>query len=109
MYYQAWRWLAAARFEAGELRAMLRLAIGLRAEPTAAILESRTLRSSPRSCGRLPDPEDGCGEGDDGEVVPGGLLVAGSDAPELLEPAEAVLDQVAPLAERRVEREFACS
>ena len=48
IYQQAQRWLAAGCFEAlaDDLRAILRLAAGRKAEPTAAILDSRTLRSS---------------------------------------------------------------
>ena len=45
------RWLAAGCFEAlvDDLRAVLRLAAGRKAEPTAAIIDSRTLRSTPES------------------------------------------------------------
>ncbi|MCJ2104447.1 IS5 family transposase [Methylobacterium sp. E-041] len=48
---QAQRWLAAGCFEqlADDLRALLRLASGRRSEPSAAILDSRTLRSTPES------------------------------------------------------------
>ncbi|WP_158871271.1 IS5 family transposase [Antarcticirhabdus aurantiaca] len=51
VYQQAQRWLAAGCFEAlaEDLRAVLRLAAGRKAEPSAAILDSRTLRSSPES------------------------------------------------------------
>lgn len=51
VYQQAQRWLAAGCFEilAQDLRAVLRLAAGRPAEPTAAILDSRTLRSTPES------------------------------------------------------------
>lgn len=51
VYQQAQRWMAAGCFEAlaDDLRAVLRLAMGRRAEPSAAILDSRTLRSSPES------------------------------------------------------------
>src|ERR1700730_9376059 len=47
VYQQSLRWLAAGCFEAlaQDLRAVLRLASGRRAEPTAAIIDSRTLRS----------------------------------------------------------------
>src|SRR5580692_8006490 len=46
-HQQAHRWLAAGCFEAlaQDLRAILRLAVGRRGEPTAAIVDSRTLRS----------------------------------------------------------------
>jgi transposase len=51
VYQQAQRWLAAGCFEAlaQDLRAILRLAAGREAEPTAAIIDSRTLRSTPES------------------------------------------------------------
>ncbi len=48
---QAQRWLAAGCFEqlAEDLRAVLRMAAGRAPEPSAAVLDSRTLRSSPES------------------------------------------------------------
>jgi transposase len=48
IYQQAQRWLAAGCFEAlaDDLRAILRLTAGRKAEPSVAILDSRTLRSS---------------------------------------------------------------
>ena len=51
IYEQAQRWLRAGCFEmlAQDLRAVLRLALGRKAEPTAAVLDSRTLRSTPES------------------------------------------------------------
>jgi transposase len=51
VYQQSQRWLAAGCFEvlAQDLRALLRLAAGRGEEPTAAILDSRTLRSTPES------------------------------------------------------------
>ena len=51
VYQQAQRWLAAGCFEAlaADLRAVLRLAAGRAEEPTAAVLDSRTLRSTPES------------------------------------------------------------
>ena len=51
VYQQAQRWLTAGCFEAlaEDLRVVLRLAAGRAAEPSAAILDSRTLRSSPES------------------------------------------------------------
>src|ERR687898_1326016 len=54
VYQQAQRWLTAGCFEAlvDDLRAMLRLAAGREAEPTAAVLDSRTLRSTPESGAR---------------------------------------------------------
>jgi transposase len=54
VYQQAQRWLAAGCFEAlaDDLRAVLRQALGRAAEPSAVILDSRTLRSSPESGAR---------------------------------------------------------
>src|SRR5579859_1699866 len=51
VYQQSQRWIAAGCFEAlaHDLRAMLRLAAGRQEEPTAAIIDSRTLRSTPES------------------------------------------------------------
>jgi transposase len=51
VYQQAQRWLTAGCFEAlaQDLRAMLRLAAGRKEEPTTAIIDSRTLRSTPES------------------------------------------------------------
>ena len=51
VYQQTQRWLAAGCFEmlVDDLRAVLRLAAGRSAEPTAAIIDSRTLRSTPES------------------------------------------------------------
>jgi transposase len=48
---QAQRWLRAGCFEmlAHDLRAVLRLAAGREEEPSAAVLDSRTLRSTPES------------------------------------------------------------
>ena len=54
VYQQAQRWLAAGVFEtlAQDLRAVLRMAAGRHEEPTAAIVDSRTLRSTPESGSR---------------------------------------------------------
>jgi transposase len=54
VYQQTQRWLAAGVFEAmaHDLRGLLRLACGREPEPTAAILDSRTLRSTPESGAR---------------------------------------------------------
>jgi transposase len=54
VYQQTERWLAAGVFEAivHDLRRLLRLAAGRDAEPTAAILDGRTLQSSPESGAR---------------------------------------------------------
>jgi transposase len=51
VYQQTQRWLAAGCFEAliDNLRVVLRLAAGRKAEPSAAIIDSRTLRSTPES------------------------------------------------------------
>ena len=51
VYQQSQRWMAAECFEAlaQDLRALLRLASGRAEEPTAAIIDSRTLRSTPES------------------------------------------------------------
>ena len=51
VYQQTQRWLAAGCFEqlADDLRALLRMASGRSPEPSAAILDSRTLRSTPES------------------------------------------------------------
>jgi transposase len=51
VYQQAQRWLAAGCFEAivDDLRAMLRLAAGRAPQPTAVILDGRTLQSTPES------------------------------------------------------------
>ncbi len=51
VYQQTRRWLAAGCFEAlvEDLRVVLRLASGRAAEPSAAIIDSRTLRSTPES------------------------------------------------------------
>ena len=54
VYQQAQRWLAAGVFEAmvHDLRALLRMADGRCADPSAVVLDSRTLQSSPESGGR---------------------------------------------------------
>jgi transposase len=54
VYQQARRWLAAGCFEAivHDLRAVLRFAAGRDPEPTAVILDSRTIQSTPESGGR---------------------------------------------------------
>jgi transposase len=51
VYQQARRWLAWGCFEAllDDLRAVLREALGRSAEPSAVIIDARTLRSSPES------------------------------------------------------------
>ncbi len=51
VYQQAQRWLRAGCFEAlaEDLRMLLRLAAGRKAQPKAAIIDSRTLRSTPES------------------------------------------------------------
>jgi transposase len=54
VYQQAQRWLAAGCFEAlaEDLRSVLRQAAGHKAQANAAILDSRTLRSTPESGAR---------------------------------------------------------
>lgn len=54
VYQQTQRWLKAGVFEAmvDDLRVLLRLAEGRAGQPTAAILDSRTLQSSPESGSR---------------------------------------------------------
>ena len=54
VYGQTRRWLAAGVFEAmvHDLRALLRMAQGRAPEPSAVVLDSRTLQSSPESGGR---------------------------------------------------------
>jgi len=54
VYQQSQRWLAAGCFEAvaHDLRAVLRQLAGRSAEPSAAIMDSRTLRSTPESGSR---------------------------------------------------------
>jgi transposase len=51
VYQQSQRWLAAGCFAAlaQDLRAVLRMAAGREADPTTAIIDSRTLRSTPES------------------------------------------------------------
>ena len=51
VYQQAQRWLAAGCFEhlCDDLRVVLRLAAGRKPQPSAAVLDSRTLRSTPES------------------------------------------------------------
>jgi transposase len=54
VYQQSRRWLSAGCFEAlaEDLRVILRLAAGRAAQPTVAIIDSRTLRSTPESGAR---------------------------------------------------------
>ncbi len=54
VYQQTQRWLSAGVFEemVHDLRVLLRLSEGRASEPTAAILDSRTLRSTPESRSR---------------------------------------------------------
>jgi transposase len=54
VYQQTQRWLKAGVFEAmvHDLRALLRLTEGRASEPTAAVFDSRTLRSTPESGAR---------------------------------------------------------
>ncbi len=54
MYDQAQRWIAAGVFKVmvDDLRAVLRLAQGRSPAPSAAVLDARTLQSTPESGGR---------------------------------------------------------
>src|SRR5262245_35153098 len=54
VYQQTRRWIAAGVFErmAGDLRAVLRFAAGREPEPSAAILDGRTMQSTPESGAR---------------------------------------------------------
>ena len=54
IYQQTQRWIKAGVFEAmvDDLRMLLRLAAGRKAEPSAAIFDSRTMQSTPESGGR---------------------------------------------------------
>jgi transposase len=54
VYDQTQRWLRAGSFEAivHDLRALLRLAEGREAQPSAVVLDARTLQSTPESGGR---------------------------------------------------------
>ena len=54
VYQQTHRWLAAGCFEtlAQDLRAVLRIAAGRPGDPTAAVIDSRTLQSTPESGAR---------------------------------------------------------
>ena len=54
VYQQTQRWLRAGCFEAlvADLRAILRLAAGRAADPSAAVMDSRTLQSTPESGAR---------------------------------------------------------
>ncbi len=54
VYQQSQRWLRAGVFETGahDLRALLRMAAGRPPEPTAVILDARTLQSTPESGAR---------------------------------------------------------
>jgi transposase len=54
VYQQARRWIAAGVFEdiAHDLRMILRMVEGREAQPTAAVLDGRTLQSTPESGGR---------------------------------------------------------
>src|SRR5215470_17101861 len=54
VYQQARRWLAAGSFEAmaHDLRALIRIAAGRGVDPTAVVLDGRTVQSTPESGGR---------------------------------------------------------
>jgi transposase len=57
VYQQARRWMDAGCFEAlvHDLRLLLRLLAGRKGQPSAVILDARTLQSSPESGGRAGD------------------------------------------------------
>ncbi len=57
VYQQSQRWIKAGVFESlvYDLRAVLRIAEGRKESPTAAIIDSRTLQSTPESGGRAGD------------------------------------------------------
>jgi len=61
VYQQAQRWLASGRFDMliDDLRAVLRAALGRAAQPSAVIIDARTLRSSPESGTRARAGYDG--------------------------------------------------
>jgi transposase len=54
VYQQTQRWLAAGAFEAivHDLRMLLRVAVGRQAQPSAVVLDARTLQSTPESGAR---------------------------------------------------------
>ncbi len=62
VYQQSRRWLKAKVFEAmvHGLRELLRVAGGRNAQPSAAVLDGRTLQSSPESGGRAGENSEGC-------------------------------------------------
>ena len=63
-------------------------------------------RSKPRLCGQSSQPDGDCGDGYDGEEVSRGFFVAGCNASEVLEFAEAAFDEVAFFIDVLVERVF---
>jgi transposase len=54
VYQQTQRWIAAGVFETmvDDLRMLLRVAAGHRQDPSAVIIDGRTMQSGPESCGR---------------------------------------------------------
>ena len=62
VYQQSRRWLKAKVFEAmvHGLRELLRVAGGRNAQPSAAVLDGRTLQSTPESGGRAGENGEGC-------------------------------------------------
>src|SRR3954451_6280786 len=79
VYQQTRRWLAAGCFEAivHDLRAVLRCAAGRGPEPTAVILDGRTIQSTPESGGRAGYDGDKRRRGSQGPIAvdpPGDLL-----------------------------------
>ena len=59
-----------------------------------------------RQCGHLSQPEDYGGQGDDSEVVSGGLFVSGCDASKLFQLGETAFDEVTFGVSGFVERVF---
>ena len=62
VYQQSRRWLKAKVLEAmvHGLRELLRVAGGRNAQPSAAVLDGRTLQSTPESGGRADENGEGC-------------------------------------------------
>ena len=113
VHQQAQRWLAAGCFEAvaDDLRAVLRVADGRDPEPTAVILDGRTLRSTPESGHRAGD--DGHKKTKGSEVhaasdTLGHLLVARSTPANAQERAQvaALAAEVQEVTGNHVERAF---
>ena len=99
VYQQTQRWIAAGVFEdmVDDLRELLRVAAGKKAQPTAAILDSQTLRSTPESGDRAGF--DG-GKKTKGTKVHIAVDTLGNLLSLVVTPASAQdRDQIAPLAQ----------